>query len=29
MAPDTLQNHLAAQTQVWGQIIAAAGIKAE
>lgn len=29
MAPDTLQSHLASQTQVWGQIIAQAGIKAE
>ena len=29
MAPDALQAHLASQTQVWGQIIAQAGIKAE
>lgn len=29
MPPETLQAHLAAQTQVWAQIIAQAGIKAE
>ena len=29
MTPDALQAHLASQTQVWAQIIAQAGIKAE
>ena len=29
ITPDALQAHLASQTQVWAQIIAQAGIKAE